>query len=70
MWNNDPGNPNTARSLPLSPQQSNEENECHRASVCVLCLLTKAITQRFVHKAECVVHHHTLIKSPNPSEQM
>lgn len=39
-------------------------------SACVCSLLTKAITQRFVHTAECAaVHHHrqhTLIKSPRP----
>lgn len=34
-------------------------------------LMIKAVSQRFVHKAECSVHHHTLIKSPKqPSVEM
>lgn len=53
--------------LPPPPPQAAEWAEW----ACVCSLLTKAITQRFVHTAECAVHHHhhhlhTLIKSPSP----
>lgn len=48
----------------IPPEPILSRTRCMIAQVAVCSLMIKAITQRFVHKAECSVHHHTLIKSP------